>query len=62
MSSYLVERFDNFKEVDGLTLPHSYIMEYSVQGRGNSFMAKYTIEAIQCIHNGDISPELFKAQ
>ncbi len=58
----LVEKFDNFKEVDGLMLPHSYNIEYSVQGRGNSSIIHYAIEASQFMHNGEINPQLFKAQ
>lgn len=58
----LVESFDNFKEADGLVLPHSYSLEYSVQGRGNSAIIHYAIEVSQCMHNGEINPQLFSAQ
>ncbi len=58
----LVEKFDYFKEVDGLMLPHSYHIEYSVQGRGNSFIANYSIEAKEIIHNGKVNSEFFKVQ
>ncbi len=58
----LIEKFDNFKEVDGLTLPHSYNIEYSVQGRGTSFLAQYAVQANQFIHNGKVSSEFFRAQ
>jgi hypothetical protein len=66
----LVEKFDSFKEVkykdsDGsetrsLILPHSYVLEYSVEGQGSSFLAHWNIAADQWMHNGKIDPLVFK--
>ena len=67
----LVEKFDNFKEVKlsdstgsaskGLILPHSYALEYSVEGQGSSFLAHWNIVADQWMHNGKLDPSVFKA-
>jgi hypothetical protein len=67
----LVEKFDNFKEVKfndstgsetrSLILPHSYALEYSIQGQGSSFLAHWNIAADQWMHNGKLDPSIFKA-
>ncbi|HSW38638.1 MAG TPA: hypothetical protein VLL97_04015 [Acidobacteriota bacterium] len=57
----LTEKFENFNEVEGLTLPHTYIMEYSVEGQGSAFLANWTIIADQWIHNNTIDSSLFRA-
>jgi hypothetical protein len=68
----LVEKFDNFREVKFkeakgeevgiLTLPHSYSLEYSVEGQGSTFLAQWNIVADQWMLNGNINPSFFKAQ
>jgi hypothetical protein len=67
----LVEKFDNFKEVklDGsaggetktLILPHSYSLEYSVEGHGSTFLAHWNMSAEQWVHNVKMDPSVFKA-
>jgi len=67
----LVEKFDNFKEVklDGsaggetktLILPHSYSLEYSVEGQGSTFLAHWNMSAEQWVHNVKMDPSVFKA-
>jgi hypothetical protein len=67
----LVEKFDDFKEVKlkdttgaetgSLILPHSYTLEYSVEGQGGSFLAHWNIIADQWAHNGKLDPSVFKA-
>jgi hypothetical protein len=67
----LVEKFDNFKEVKfsdstgseakSPILPHSYALEYSVEGQGSSFLAHWDITADQWVHNGKLDPSIFKA-
>ena len=67
----LVEKFDNFKEVKfndstgsetrSMILPHSYALEYSIQGEGSSFLAHWNIAADQWVYNGKIDPSVFKA-
>jgi hypothetical protein len=66
----LVEKFDNFKEVKvgdsaggetrNLTLPHSYTLEYSVEGQGSTFIAHWKIAADQWVHNLVVDPVVFK--
>ncbi len=56
----LKEQFDDFREVDGMMLPHKYMMEFFSTGPG--FHARWTIEAKQWRHNSQIDPELFKAK
>lgn len=67
----LVEKFDNFKEVKfkdskggetrSLVLPHSYVLEYSVEGHGSSFLAHWKLIADQWMQNGKLDPSVFKA-
>jgi hypothetical protein len=67
----LVEKFDNFKEVKfkdskgsitgSLLLPHSYALEYSVEGQGSSFLAHWNLIADQWMQNGNINASIFKA-
>ena len=67
----LVEKFDNFKEVKlkdskggetgSLILPYNYTLEYSVEGQGSSFLARWNINADQWAHNGNLNPSVFKA-
>jgi len=68
----LVETFDKFKEVEfrapksnypkSLTLPHSYSIEYSIEGQGSTFLGRWNMEAAQWIQNGKINTSFFKAQ
>ncbi len=56
----IVETFDNFKEVDGLTLPHAYRIVFSASGgQRNSFMAEWSFAATKILHNQQIDPNLF---
>lgn len=57
----LSEEFANFKEVDGLTLPHRYTIGYSSEGQARTFLAYWTIDAEQWQHNGNIDPLMFTA-
>ena len=67
----LVEKFDNFKEVKfkdtkgsetrSLILPHSYALEYSVEGQGSSFLGHWNLIADQWMQNGKLDPSVFKA-
>jgi len=58
----LLERYDDFKEADGIMLPHFYDIEFSVEGEKTTFFARWTIEANQIIHNGQVSPQFFEAK
>ena len=58
----LVEEFDNFAVVGGLALPLRYSLEYSLEGHGATFLAKWTVQAEYFTNNGNIDPTFFVAQ
>lgn len=58
----LTEEFSDFLEVDGLTLPQSYSIHYSREGRGRTFMAQWTMEALRWSHNSPINPQFYTVQ
>lgn len=58
----LIERFDNFKNVSGMTLPHKYSIEYSIEGQGQSFIGHWTIHAEKWIFNRTFDEMIFQAQ
>ncbi len=55
----LQEQFDDFREVDGLMLPHRYAISYSEEP---AFIGRWTIKVERWRHNAQIDPKLFKAQ
>jgi len=58
----LIERFDKYKTVSGMTLPHKYSIEYSIDGQGHSFIGHWTINAQRWIFNRTFDEMIFKAQ
>jgi hypothetical protein len=55
-----LERFGNFKEVDGLMLPHSYSIQ---DGNGSDVTAaRWSVEVKQISHDEPIDPQLFHAK
>jgi len=66
----LVEKFDNFKrvrfrdpvtsEINSLTLPHSYTLEYSVEGHGTTFVGHWNLVANEWMQDGTLDPSIFK--
>ncbi len=64
----LVEKFDDFKKVGSAdsplqaTLPLSYTLEYSVEGQGQTFIAKWTMRAAQWAFNKTYDERIFEAQ
>ena len=58
----LVEEFDNFVVVGDLVLPLNYSLEYSLEGHGATFLAKWTVLADVFTNNGkDIDQTFFSA-
>jgi hypothetical protein len=57
-----IEKFDEFKKVGDLTLPQSYLIDYSVEGQGHTFVAKWNLRAGQWDFNKDYDERIFKAQ
>ncbi len=58
----LLEEYGDFREVDGMMLPHTYSVHYSREGRGGTFMARWTIDAMQWSHNSTINPQYYTAK
>lgn len=58
----LVEQFDDFKEVDGLTLPHACRLHFTIEGQSATFMADWNITVAQIGHNQQIDPRYFRFQ
>jgi len=58
----LVEKFDDFKDESGLVFPHSYTIDYSVEGQGHSFVAKWNTKFMQADFNKTYNDLIFKAQ
>ena len=54
----LLEKFDNFKEVDGVMLPFNYTLSYS---SGNSIL-NYSFDISQLDHNLKIDPQFYKSE
>jgi hypothetical protein len=57
----LSEDFADFKQVDGMTLPHRYTIGFSSEGQTRTFVAHWTLEAEQIEHNGKTDALIFKA-
>ncbi len=55
----LVEKFDDFKKVGAMTLPHTYTMDYSVEGQGHTFIGKWTLKALQWAFNRTYDEKIF---
>ncbi|MBN1570871.1 MAG: hypothetical protein JXA73_23725 [Acidobacteria bacterium] len=58
----LVEKFDNFANIGGLVLPQDYSIEYSVEGTGTSFIAKWVVLAEHWMSNRPVDQSFFVAQ
>jgi hypothetical protein len=59
-SRYFVsEDFDDFKTVDGLTLPHKCKLQLSVQASMTSILTDWTLSFSQIVHNQPIEDNVF---
>ncbi len=58
----LTERFDDFKTVNAMTLPHRYTIDYSVEGQGRTFIARWILQANQWGFNQTYDERIFAAQ
>lgn len=56
----LIEDFDDFKVVDGLTLPHRYKLQLSVQSPGGSLIHDWTVTVAQVSHKEKIDEQVFR--
>jgi hypothetical protein len=55
----LTEEFDDFKQVDGLTLPHGYKIEYSIDSPTGGFVGGWSYAVKQVAHNQTIEKQVF---
>lgn len=58
----MIEKFDDFKKVGVMVLPHRYSIDYSVEGQSNAFVGKWTLNAQQWFFNRPYDERIFKAQ
>ena len=58
----LVEKFDDFKKIGAMTFPHSYTIDYSVEGQGHTFIGKWILTADQWAFNRTYDDKIFVAQ
>lgn len=59
----LVERFEEYREVNGMMLPHRYVLEYSQEGGAGAFIAHWTMNAgVWGFNAPDLDPNLFRAE
>jgi hypothetical protein len=59
----LVEKFEDFQQVGGLMLPFTYSLDYSVEGSGATFIARWVNKSNgQFTNNAQIGAEFFQAQ
>jgi hypothetical protein len=58
----ILEQFDQFKEVDGLTLPHSYKLDYTVDAPRGSLLTGWTYSIESIDHNKGMEKSLFSLQ
>ncbi len=56
----LTEDFDEFRPVDGLTLPHRYRLRLSIQTSGGSTMIDWTLAVAEISHKEKVDEQTFK--
>jgi hypothetical protein len=59
-SYYLLEQFDNFASIDGLTLPQTYKLEYS--GDSGRIVIDWDATVAQILQNQEVDPKYFVVQ
>jgi len=57
----ITERFDDFKPVDGITLPFKYSLSFLFQ-RASTLQTVYTLDIEKIVHNVKIDPQFYAAQ
>jgi hypothetical protein len=58
----LIEDFDDFRAVDGLTLPHKYRLQLSVNTSGGSLLRDWSLAVEQISHKVPIEDSVFKVR
>jgi hypothetical protein len=54
----ILEQFEDFREVDGLTLPHTYKLTYSVEGEP-TILQDWVVSIDEVRHNATVEPNTF---
>lgn len=55
----LIEEFDQFQEVDGLTVPHSYKLDFTVDSPRGPFLGNWTYVVKQVTHSPVVDRQIF---
>lgn len=55
----MVEEFSNFRLEGGLTLPHTYKIEFTADSQSGTFLAEWTMNLTQFVFNQKIDPSSF---
>jgi hypothetical protein len=59
----LVEKFEDYRKIAGMTLPYRYILDYSQSGGAGSFIASWTMNVGKWVFNASaIDPKIFQAE
>jgi hypothetical protein len=58
----ILEQFDQFKEVDGLVLPHSYKLDFTVDAPRGGLLTSWTHLIERITHNEPVERQLFLLQ
>jgi len=58
----ILEQFDQFKEVDGLTLPYSYKLDFTIDSPKGGMLTSWTHVIDRIVHNQSIERQLFSLQ
>src|SRR5215469_13746073 len=55
----ITEQFGDFKQVDGLTLPHSYTLDFSIDSPDGGFVGSWDYLIKEIVHNQPIEAKAF---
>jgi hypothetical protein len=58
----ILEQFDQFKEVDGLTLPYSYKLDFTIDSPRGGMLTSWTHVIDRIMHNQSFERQLFTVQ
>ncbi len=58
----LVEEYSDFKEEDGLMLPHTYRLQFTGDTQDRTLLSTWVLTLEQFIHNQEIQPSYFNLQ
>ena len=58
----LVEEYSDFREEDGLMLPHTYRLQFTGDTQERTLLSTWVLTLDQFVHNQDIQPSYFNLQ